>query len=111
MSHVPRSPCKQASLPATVLFLIALFLPAALNATGWHTSGSEIYTPSGAVISNVNFYGFETTSYMADAEDYTFILNGNLVVRLQHHSPALPPTLVPLAVREAKGRPRATLWR
>jgi len=44
-------------------FLLLATLP--LNATGWHTSGTQIVNPSGApfVMSGVNWYGAETTSY------------------------------------------------
>ncbi len=49
-------------------------------AQGWHTSGNDILTPAGGtfVISGLNWYGFETTSYVAHgmyAQNYTYILN------------------------------------
>jgi len=51
-----------------------------LSATGWQTSGVQIDNPSGApfIITGVNWYGFETTAYVAHGmytKDYTFILN------------------------------------
>ena len=69
-------------LRSTPLLLIASLLLAVspLSATGWHTSGTQIVNPSGAnyVISGVNWYGAETTSYVAGGmwtQDYTSILN------------------------------------
>ena len=67
----------------STLFLILCFLlcaTASLSATGWHTSGVQIDTPSGTpyVITGINWYGFETTSYVAHGlyhHDYTYILN------------------------------------
>ena len=64
---------------SALCFLFAMSsLP--LNATGWHTSGTQIVNPSGApfVVSGVNWYGAETTASVPSglwAEDYTFILN------------------------------------
>ncbi len=47
---------------------------------GWTTNGSNILNPSGAqfIITGINWYGFETTGYVAHglyAKDYTYIVN------------------------------------
>ena len=69
-------------IPATCLLFLAL--PFGLRAdctTGyWHTSGNKILSASGQTvrIAGVNWYGFETTDYLAHglwAQDYKFILN------------------------------------
>ena len=62
------------------VFCLLLLATSPLNATGWHTSGTQIINPSGApfVMSGVNWYGAETTSYSPGglyAQDYTVILN------------------------------------
>jgi endoglucanase len=53
---------------------------AAVAASGWSTSGTQIVTPAGGqyVITGVNWYGFETTAYVAHgmyAKNYTTILD------------------------------------
>src|SRR5207247_9967920 len=63
-----------------VAFCLLSLATSPLNATGWHTSGTQIDNPSGAayVVSGVNWYGAETTAYTPSglwAQDYTFILN------------------------------------
>lgn len=47
-----------------ILGFLSVFAAAPLSATGWSTSGTQIYNPSGGpfVISGVNWYGAETTS-------------------------------------------------
>lgn len=49
-------------------------------ASGWSTSGVKILTPAGTqfTITGINWYGFETTMYVAHGlydQDYTYILN------------------------------------
>src|SRR5258708_22387395 len=74
MNSLLRSPL------SVFLVLLCLVFGTPLSATGWHTSGVQIDNPSGApfIITGVNWYGFETTSYLAHGmytKDYTFILN------------------------------------
>src|SRR5260370_39287709 len=74
MNSLLRSPL------SVCLVLICLVFGTPLSATGWHTSGVQIDNPSGApfIITGLNWYGFETTSYVAHGmytKDYTFILN------------------------------------
>src|SRR6266496_3748499 len=66
------------------LLVCQLLVPKAASAvtqpTGWHTSGAQIFTPSGSsfVISGVNWYGFETNSSVAHglwALDYRKIVD------------------------------------
>ena len=52
----------------------------ATAAAGWTTSGAHILNPAGGgfVITGINWYGFETTGYVAHglyAQDYTTIVN------------------------------------
>jgi endoglucanase len=59
-----------ASLPLT---------PAGAATSGWSTSGPSIVTPGGStfVVSGINWYGFETTSYVAHglySQDYHYIV-------------------------------------
>ena len=66
--------------PFSALCFLLAFSSIPLNATGWHTSGTQIVNPSGApfVVSGVNWYGAETTASVPSglwAEDYIFILN------------------------------------
>jgi endoglucanase len=63
-----------------ILPCILILSAAPLSATGWHTSGAQIYTPTGVQfnISGVNWYGAETTTLAPDGmwtQDYTSILN------------------------------------
>jgi endoglucanase len=72
-----------------VAIVAAALLPAAgivvrpataAGSTGWTSSGNAITTPGGArfVISGINWYGFETTSFVAHglySQDYTTIVN------------------------------------
>jgi aryl-phospho-beta-D-glucosidase BglC (GH1 family) len=71
--------CSRFNQPLLLISLL-VFANIRLNATGWHTSGTQIDNPSGApfVVSGVNWYGAETTAYTPSglwAQDYTFILN------------------------------------
>ena len=57
----------RSQLSAFLVPCLLIFATTPLSATGWHTSGVQIDSPSGApfVITRANWYGFETTSYVA----------------------------------------------
>ncbi len=64
----------------TVAAFLAAGAAAGYAAGNWTTSGVDILNPAGQqfIISGINWYGFETTSYVAHglyAQDYTYILN------------------------------------
>ncbi len=70
----------RSKLSAFLVPCLLIFAATTLSATGWHTSGVQIDNPSGApfIITGVNWYGFQTTAYVAHGmytKDYTFILN------------------------------------
>lgn len=70
--------------------------PRAQGTAGWTTSGTRIVAPSGGdfVINGLNWYGFETTSYVArglGSVDYTTVLDqakkyGHNTIRLPYSS-------------------------
>ncbi|HZU11836.1 MAG TPA: cellulase family glycosylhydrolase [Chloroflexota bacterium] len=65
----------------SVLSISRAFPPSGVAAAGgWTTSGTQILTPAGTpyLITGINWYGFETKSYVAHGmccQDYTYILN------------------------------------
>ncbi|HXD20865.1 MAG TPA: cellulase family glycosylhydrolase [Vicinamibacterales bacterium] len=79
-----------------MLAIAAVTIPRAQGAAGWTTSGTRIVAPSGGdfVINGLNWYGFETTSYVArglGSVDYRIVLDqakqyGHNTVRLPFSS-------------------------
>ena len=60
--------------------LLFCAIPAIAATPGWSTSGVDIVGPGGSAyrITGINWYGFETTSYVAhglEYHDYTYIVN------------------------------------
>ena len=75
-----RSTTSGAARVLVVLVLLLLIAAPAFASGNWTTSGTQILNPSGQqyVISGVNWYGFETTAYVAHgmyAKNYTAILD------------------------------------
>ena len=71
---------KYLSAAVAVLSLVMTSAPQAQSATAWSTISTHIVSPSGGdfVINGVNWYGFETTTYVAHglaAADYKAVLD------------------------------------
>lgn len=81
MRLIPKSPRTSMLLGlAASMFVFAFTGSVALAASGWSTSGTQVINPAGAqyVITGINWYGFETTTYVAHgmyAQNYTTILD------------------------------------
>jgi endoglucanase len=74
MVRLPRFPRSMVVAVACIASVMAAY------ASGWSTNGANIVNPAGGTftITGINWYGFETTSYVAHglyAQDYTYILN------------------------------------
>lgn len=71
---------RSVSAPA-ILAILSLCASVCVAATpGWSTSGVEILNPGGSefIVTGINWYGFETTAYVAhglEYHDYTYIVN------------------------------------
>jgi Cellulase (glycosyl hydrolase family 5) len=74
-----------AALSMVCALLLSLFIPSAPRVAraapaGWTASGTQVLNPAGSAftITGINWYGFETTGYVAHglyAHDYPYIVN------------------------------------